>query len=107
MNLSDEEFRKAHKPIAVAAHFNDAHTNEEKVVYALGQVGEGTAQKVSQFLATLNKEEIGVAAILRQLFRAGRIRARDINGELHFDLGKITAPNDGAADPDLLAPGLD
>jgi hypothetical protein len=45
-----------HKPITVAAHFSDAHTAAEKVVYALGQIGEGTADKVQQFLLTLTDE---------------------------------------------------
>jgi hypothetical protein len=107
MTLSDEEFREAHKPIPVAAHFNEAHTPEEKVIYALAQIGEGTAEQVLQFLRAETAQHLDAVEILQRLFLDGRIKGAEKNGEWHYDLSKITVPNDGAIDPDLLAPGLD
>ncbi|MFD2145829.1 hypothetical protein [Mucilaginibacter antarcticus] len=45
--------------------------------------------------------------VLSHLYDKGLIRGREMNGEMHYDLAKITHENDGEVDPELLAPGLD
>ncbi len=46
MALSDEEFREEYKPIQIpSAYFTD-DTQENKIIFALSELGEGTAAEV-------------------------------------------------------------
>lgn len=113
MSISDEEFREEYKPLYVPAHFSDAHNDQDKVIYALAQLGEATADETSKALMKLDNspDEKQVknlsASVLGHLFDKGLISAEEINGVQCYNLKKITEANDGAVDPDLLAPGLD
>jgi len=106
MSISDEQFREEYKPLHIPAHFKDAVTEQDKVVFALAQIGEGTAAEVTQEL-TNNNATINADAILSHLFDKGLVNGEEVNGEMSYNLSKITHANDGAVDPDLLAPGLD
>ena len=44
---------------------------------------------------------------LTNLYELGLLKGSEVNGEMEYNLSKITHANDGAVDPDLLAPGLD
>lgn len=113
MIQSDEDFREEFKPLHVPAHFLEEDTQENKIIYALAQAGEGSAAQVIAKLVELQpgiKDEQLVAItkqVLLHLYDKGMIRGREINGEMHYDLAKITRENDGEVNPDLLAPGLD
>ncbi|MES2807254.1 MAG: hypothetical protein V4619_01430 [Bacteroidota bacterium] len=113
MIQSDEDFRDEFKPLHVPAHFFEDDTQENKIIYALAQSGEGSATQVIAKLEQLQpgiKDDQLVAItkqVLSHLYDKGLIRGREINGEMHYDLAKITHQNDGEVDPDLLAPGLD
>ena len=106
MSISDEDFREEYKPLHIPAHFKDAVTEQDKVVFALAQIGEGTAAEVTKELSD-NGETINAEDILTHLFDKGLIKGEEVNGEMSYNLSKITRANDGAVDPDLLAPDLD
>jgi hypothetical protein len=113
MTQSDEDFREEFKPLHIPAHFLAEDTQENKIIYALAQAGEGSAAQVIEKLEKLQpgiKDEQLVAItkqVLSHLYDKGLIRGREINGEMHYDLAKITHENEGEVNPDLLAPGLD
>ena len=106
MSISDEQFREEYKPLHIPAHFKDAISQQDKVVFALAQVGEGTAADVTNELRD-NGSAINAESTLKQLFDKGLIKGEEVNGEMSYNLSKITHANDGAVNPDLLAPGLD
>ena len=106
MSISDEDFREEYKPLHIPAHFKDAVTEQDKVVFALAQIGEGTAAGVTKELSS-NGATINAEPTLKYLFDKGLIKGEEVNGEMSYNLSKITHANDGAVNPDLLAPGLD
>jgi len=109
MHLSDEEFREEFKPLFIPAHLEEAETLEQKITYALAQLGEGSSTEVFVELQNygLEETETEVAAVLGYLYEKDRIKGNDVKGTMHYNLSKVTEANDGAVDPDLLAPGLD
>jgi hypothetical protein len=56
--MNDEEFREAYKPLYVPAHYNAADTLQNKMIFALAELGEGTAEEVT---IELEKLEPGIA----------------------------------------------
>ena len=113
MSLTDEEFREEYKPLHVPAHYDQADTLKNKMIFALAEIGDGNAEAV---ITELERLEPGIAneqnrafvlATLRSLFDRGHLTGGEKSGEMHYNLSKITKANDGAANPDLLAPGLD
>ena len=113
MIKSDEQFCEAYKPLQVPAHFNSADTPENKIIFALGQLGEGTAASVIGKLeklepGILNAEFISFTKnLLNELYKNGHLTGHETAGLTYYNLHKITQANDGAVKPDLLAPGLD
>jgi hypothetical protein len=113
MGMTDEEFREEYKPLHVPAHYDPADTLQNKMIFALAEIGEGTAEEV---IAELERREPGipgeqnrafVQATLGSLFEHGHLTGSEKQGVVHYNLSKITHANDGATDPDLLTPGLD
>ncbi|HEX8020511.1 hypothetical protein [Mucilaginibacter sp.] len=102
MKLSDEEFREEYKPLHIPSHFDQQDTQQNKAIYALAQIGEGTADKVLKELETLqpgivNEQVIAlVKTILANLFDKGLIKGEEHNGQMHYNLSKITEANDGS-----------
>lgn len=113
MELTDEEFREEYKPLYIPAHYLEADTQENKVVYALAQLGEGSAtdvmKKLEELEPNIGTEQFAALAkqVLTGLYNKGLIKGEDRNGVMHYNLAKITGANKGAVNPDLLAPGLD
>jgi hypothetical protein len=113
MTMTDEEFREEYKPLQVPAHFEVADTQQNKMIFALAQIGEGTADEVIAELEKLESAALGeqnrlfVKTTLASLYDHGHLTGSETAGQVHYNLSKITRANDGAADPDLLAPGLD
>lgn len=111
--MDDAAFREQFKPVHVPAHFDDAENLQDKVIFALAEIGEGTPDAVSRKLEELepqvsNKEIIAdVHLVLMDLYGKGLIAGREQDGGFVYNLHKITEANDGAVDPGLLAPGLD
>ncbi|WP_428329681.1 hypothetical protein [Mucilaginibacter sp.] len=111
--MTDAEFREEYKPLQVPAHYDTADSQLHKMIFALAQIGEGTA---TQVIAALEKLEPGfgtdqsrsfVKVTLDDLFKKGHLTGAEHDGLMHYNLSKITRPNGGAINPDLLAPGLD
>jgi hypothetical protein len=113
MALTDEEFREEYKPLHIPAQFSQADTQENKIVYALAQLGEAPAgaiiNKLEELQPGIADEQLSAMTkqVLSNLFKKGLISGTDKQGEMHYNLHKITHANDGTVDPDLLAPGLD
>ncbi|MDO3641392.1 hypothetical protein [Mucilaginibacter sp. L3T2-6] len=113
MSLTDEEFREAYKPLPVPAAYKEATTFKDKVVFALADLGEATAEEVIRHLEKLEpaaEHKPMIAAIrqlLGQLYEHGLIAAAEKDGSPVYNLRKITSANNGEVNPDLLAPGLD
>lgn len=100
MSLTDEEFREEYKPLQVPAHYDEADTLKNKMIYALAQIGEGTADEV---IAELGKLEPGtnnkqsrafVKTTLAALFEHGHLTGTEQAGQMHYNLSKITRAND-------------
>ena len=113
MSMSDEDFREAYKPLYIPAHYNIHDNVQNRTLFALAQIGIGTVTDVATEMAQLEDgidvESFKVIAeeVLTRLYEQGLLKAHEINGEMEYDLSKITQANDGAVDPNLLAPGLD
>jgi len=113
MSLTDEQFRELHKPLAVPSSYDDAKTFVDKVIFALADLGEATAEEVIRHLEELETPAghkpliAGPRQLLGQLYDNGQIAATEKDGSPVYNLHKITEANDGAVNPDLLAPGLD
>lgn len=89
-------------PIHVPYRYNEEDTTEQKIIYALGQLGEATAIEISNKLKESNaKETISeheAEQILKQLHDHGLIKAEDKSGEISYNLSKILKPNAGKTD---------
>ncbi len=115
LDMTDKEFREEYKPLQVPAHFDAEAPVEEQTLYALGQLGSGTADevviKIKELLADENagKDLIaGVHHFLTEWYTKGLLSSTvEENGDMRYSLQKITEANDGRVNPDLLAPGLD
>lgn len=113
MSISDKDFREAFKPLKIPVQYNPDDSDEDKVVYALALLEQATAEQVAEKLSDLdpsvNKEKFQTAAstVLSDLFEMGLIKGKEIQGDMQYDLSKITEANEGDVNPDLLAPGLD
>jgi hypothetical protein len=111
MSLSDEEFREEYKPLHVPGHFDVADTQQNKMVFALAHIGEGTADEVIAELEKLESSPMNeqnrafISTTLESLYKhghlTGHLTGSEQGGQMHYNLNKITRANDGATDPDL------
>ena len=103
--MTDEEFREAHKPLHVPAHYVDATDLTGKVAFALADLGEGSADEIIRRLENLEPAAevkpliTHVHGVLDELFEKGAISAEAVNGTKVYNLHKITRANDGSVDP--------
>jgi|GEM_PF-596120 len=113
MTASDNSFREEFKPLVVPASYEAAATEESKIIFALAQIGEGSTDEV---VAKLEELEPGstsaqltliVEDVLSGYYDKGLLKGSEENGEIKYNLSKITEANEGEVNPDLLAPGLD
>jgi hypothetical protein len=113
MRLTDEEFREEYKPLQVPAHYDTADTQQNKMIFALAQIGEGTTEDV---IAEMEKLEPGLSdeqnrafvnTTLAALFEHGHLTGSEKDNQMHYNLSKITQANNGGINPELLTPGLD
>ena len=108
MNKADQSFNEEFKPVAPPEAYHAEASWQDKVLYALAQIGEGTAPDVA---AKLTEYELNEAPqvlhrqaeqVLTQLYDKGLIKGHEQSGEITYDISKITSPNTGGTDPDLL-----
>ncbi|QQL50766.1 hypothetical protein [Mucilaginibacter ginkgonis] len=108
MALTDEEFREEYKPLHIPAHFEEADTEQNRVIYALAQLGEGTSDdvinKLKELQPGIDAEQLNAFAkvILRDLFNKGKLAGNERDGKLYYNLHKITRPNSGATGTDYV-----
>ena len=111
MNKSDQDFREQFKPLAIPSSYDRAMALEDRILFSLASIGEGSIDEVMNKMEELdpknNTEKAHVSEILNSLYDKGLIKATDINNVRTFDLTKITQPNTGYVNPELLSPGLD
>jgi len=113
MELSDKEFREEYKPLEIPHAYFPEDTQENKIVFSLAELGEGTVTEVIAKLEELEpglKDDQLVAItkhVLTGLYDKGLLKGIDKAGTMHYNLSKVTEPNDGTVDPQKLAPGLD
>jgi predicted transcriptional regulator len=90
------------EPIHVPYRYNEGDTAEQKVIFALGQLGEATAAETVMKLKQANTEEqiteTEAADILKNLFDQGLIKAENHEGKPRYNLSKIVKPNAGRTD---------
>ncbi|MGZ3822869.1 MAG: hypothetical protein ACXVB6_19910 [Mucilaginibacter sp.] len=94
MNYSNENFREEFKPLHVPACFNPADSKQDQVIFALAQIGTGSAENVIVELSKY-KSDVDPVPYLQVLFDKGLIRGEMISGVMHYDLGKISTQNGG------------
>ncbi|MXV15720.1 hypothetical protein [Hufsiella ginkgonis] len=113
MTLSDQEFREEFKPLQVPPSYDVSDTKENKVVFALADLGKGTADevvsKITEFEPGFQDKGtmISTGDILQRLYEKGLLKGTEHEGAMVYNLSKITEANDGEVEPRLLAPGLD
>jgi len=111
--MSDDRFRETYKPLHIPAHYDVHDSEQNRVLFALAHIGIGTAKDVAtemaHFESGIDADSFKAVAteVLTRLYDQGLLKGSDANGEMEYNLSKITHANDGAVDPDLLAPGLD
>jgi len=111
--MNDEQFRELHQPLHVPAHFNPEGKLADNVVFALADIGEGTAADIikhfNQLHGTPAENEVleQINELLGFWDKNGLITTNQKNGECYYNLHKITQQNSGSVNPRLLAPGLD
>ena len=113
MTISDQSFRDEFKPLQIPSSFHPEDSRENKIIFALAQIGEGTTEQIVRKLeelepGSLTPETLAFAeADLSGLFNKGLLKGIEHNGTMSYNLSKITHANDGEVNPDLLSPGLD
>ncbi|WCT11599.1 hypothetical protein [Mucilaginibacter jinjuensis] len=113
MSSTDQDFRDEFKPLHIPAHYMPADSDEDKIIYALAQIEEGTpddvATEISKHDSAVDLEyfKTKAASVLHILYEKGLIKGSTVGDTTTYNLSKITRANDGAVDPELLAPGLD
>jgi hypothetical protein len=113
MSSTDQDFRDEFKPLHIPAHYMPSDSDEDKVIYALAQIEQGTAEEVAIAISKhdssidLDYFKTKAGSILHVLYDKGLIKGTTTGETTTYNLSKITHANDGAVDPELLAPGLD
>ena len=113
MTMTDDDFREMFKPVQVPAHYLASDTDENKIVFALAEIGSGTVNQVVEELKKLDSaidtESYMMIAesFLNDRYEKGLLGGEEKNGSISYDLKKITHANSGTVNPGLLAPGLD
>lgn len=104
MTLSDEEFREEYKPLHIPSHFDQQDTQQNKAIYALARIGHGSVNEVLKELEILQpgfvSEQVAalVEATFANLYNKGLLKGDEHNGEMQYNLSKITEANDGLTD---------
>src|SRR5690606_33667108 len=105
---TNKDFREAHKPIHVPAHYEEGDSIEDKIIYVLGQLEEASAKEVGLKLAELeNSDDVShfqdaASKHLSYLYNEGLIKGIEDEDDLRYNLSKIERPNSGKINPDLL-----
>lgn len=105
MDKQDELFNEAYKPIHVPANFSEQDSLQDQLLFALAEIGKGSAEEITEKLATLKGRADDLQAcdtILRNLYDKGLIKGSEQEGVLIYNLSKETVPHQGKINPRLL-----
>ncbi|WP_237487846.1 hypothetical protein [Hufsiella arboris] len=111
--MNDQDFKDEFKPVHVPAHFADCHTWDDKIFYALAQLGQATALEVADKLIEIDSEQTRSEvencseSILKDHFKKGLIKGHLSDNHFVYNLSKIEKSNKGNVNPGLLTEGLD
>ncbi|RVT96534.1 hypothetical protein EOD41_20105 [Mucilaginibacter limnophilus] len=104
MNADDAAFIEEFKPLHVPHEYEPSLSWQDKVIFTLADMNNGTAEEVAAHLQTL---EAGADAaevkkqtddILTHLYDKGLIKAVEDEGRLRYNLSKIQDPHTGKTD---------
>ena len=112
MALSDQDFREEFKPIYIPASYDFRDTLENRAIFALASLGEANGDEVFEKIREFEPgiKEVNIKFIKQYLFtlyEKGLLKGSKEGAGVKYNLSKITEPNKGYVDPDLLSPGLD
>ena len=103
--MTDEQFREQYKPLQVPAAYKNQLSPQDKIIFALADLGEGTAEQVCKRLEELesgaNPKALIAAThqVLTELYQKGLLAGNEKEGDLVYNLHKITEQNSGSTDP--------
>ncbi|MGI4805792.1 MAG: hypothetical protein ACRYFL_13565 [Janthinobacterium lividum] len=87
------------EPLHVPYRYQEQDFAEQKVIYALGQLGEANPQEIMAKLLKSNPQEnlteVEAETILKNYFDQGLIKGDDEHGVFRYNLSKILKPNTG------------
>jgi hypothetical protein len=104
--LSDDAFNQEFKPLHIPSAYQAGDSWKDKVVFALAELGAGTAEDVA---AELLKYDNGLDAtevkaqttgILTTLFNKGLIKGSQLHHGMLYNLSKILIQNSGSTHPE-------
>jgi len=104
--ITDDAFNQAYKPLHIPAAYHAADSWQDKIVFALAELGAGTADDVSAELMRydtgLNEAEVKqqTVSVLTALFDKGLIKGSQLHHGMLYNLSKILTPNSGSTHPD-------
>jgi DNA-binding transcriptional ArsR family regulator len=112
MTLSDQDFREEFKPIQIPASYDINDSLKNRIIFALAALGEANGDEVFEKIRQYEPEikELTLKFIKQYLFtlyEKGLLKGRKEGSSIRYNLSKITDPNKGYIDPELLSPGLD
>ncbi|SFC30654.1 hypothetical protein SAMN05421747_10830 [Parapedobacter composti] len=98
----DSEFAR---PLQVPAKYAPQASLKDRVVFALADIGSGTAEQIVQRLTELSDPDADVDAVepvLERLFDQGLINGTEERRGRVYDLAKVTRPHRGHVNPDSI-----
>lgn len=93
------------RPLQVPAKHDPKASLDDRVVFALADIGRGTAKHVAERLAELKDADADIDAvesILERLFDKGLVNGTENRNGRVYDLAKVTRPHRGHVDPDSI-----
>lgn len=109
MTVSDDSFRESFKPLHVPAHYDLNDPEQDRILFALAQIGKGTVRDIANEMTVLEPTGdienfiIHATNVLIPLFKKGLLKGKEVNGDIEYNLSKITDANDGTVDPEVQA----
>ena len=87
MSTTDQDFREEFKPLHIPSSYNNADPEEDRIIFALATLGEGTSEEVFAQLRELdpginNLNPESVEVLLNHFYDKGLLKGNDENGKL-------------------------
>lgn len=104
MDADDAAFIEEFKPLHVPHEYEPSLNWQDKVIFTLADMNNGTTEEVAAHLKELepdinaNDVDKQTTEILTSLYNKGLVKAVDDNGQLRYNLSKIQDPHTGKTD---------